>query len=271
MTTPVGPGTSQSLNSYEAQLLRQGMGTTGALGVPTEADKYVYLGKDYEQNVGVPQSLLKPGAFSSSGMVPVDQANNLVWQFTDKQKKQFDDIIEKGYGRRPNSFEERKSWWERMVGYTGAYSSSTGQNKSVFEVADIWANQSKPVQTGGGGMGGGPSTTIYRDENVNLTNPSTARSVLDNALGGYLGRMPSQKEYKSFLNALTMAEEAAPSMSERVVRSSGGTNQTVTSKGKTSGGVSAQQFATEYAKSDEDYAETRLSTTGLQAFLGMLK
>jgi hypothetical protein len=251
------------------QQLRQGMGTTGVLGVPTAADKYVYLGKDYEKNIGVPQFLLKPGQYTETGMVPVEQANNLVWQFTDREKKRFDDIIEKGYGRSPNSFEERKSWWERMVGYTGAYSSSTGQNKSVFEVADIWANQSKPVQTGGGR--GGPSTTIYSDENVNLTNPSTARSVLDNALGGYLGRTPTQKEYKYFIGALNMAEEDAPSVSDRVVRSSGGINQTVTSKGKTSGGVSAQQFATEYAKSDEDYAETRLSTTGLQAFLGMLK
>jgi hypothetical protein len=269
MTTPTGPGTSQSLNSLEAQQLRQGMGTTGVLGMPTTADKYVYLGKDYERNVGVPQSLLKPGQFASDGMVPVDQANNLVWQFTDSQKKQFDDLIEKGYGKRPNSFEQRMYWWEKMVGYTGSYSSQTGQNKSVFEVAEIWANQSKPISSGG--RGGGPSTTIYRDENVNLTNPSTARSVLDNALGGYLGRTPTQKEYNSFISALNMAEEAEPNISERVVRSSGGTNQTVQSKGKTSGGVSAQQFATEYAKSDEDYAETRLSTTGLQAFLGMLK
>jgi hypothetical protein len=127
-----------------------------------------------------------------------------------------------------------------------------------------------PAGPSGGGAGG-PSTTVYKDEQVNLSDPSTARSILDTTIGRYLGRSPNQKEYKSFLQALNAMEEATPAVSERVTRSSGGTNQTVTSKGKSTTGLSREQFATEYAKSEEDYAETQLSTTGLQAFLGMLK
>lgn len=267
MADPVVPGTSQAQNSYESQLLRNQFGTNGQLGLPTSGSGTIYLGPDYDETNGIPLYLQKPGL--ANGIVTTDQAKNLVWQFDDEQRKEFDDLIEQGGQKRPDSMESRLYWWNKMVDYAGTYSSNIGKNVSPFDMAKMWASNAKPYSSGG--AGGGPSTTVYKDEQVNLTNPSTARSVLDGALGRYLGRMPSQKEYKAFLGALTMAEEAAPTISQRVTRNSGGQNQTVTSKGKSQGGLNAAQFATEYAKGEESYAETQLSTTGLQAFLGMLK
>jgi hypothetical protein len=265
---PNGPGTPQIQNSLEYQQLAGMMGMTGAFGQPSAVDGLIYLGPEYDTAKKIP----KRGWVGNSGLVSQEVAINKLWEFTPQQERKFDDLIEAGGEKRPDSIETRMYWWKKMIGYAGSYSSDSGMVKSPFEMAEIWSQKSRNAAgPGGGGAYSGPTTTSYTEQNVNLTNPSTARSVLDSALGRYLGRMPNQKEYKSFLSALTMAEEAAPNVSERVVRSSGGINQTVASKGKTSGGISAQQFATEYAKSDEDYAETQLSTTGLQAFLGMLK
>lgn len=261
---PQGPGTFQYYNPYEAQLAQQ-MGLTGITGDPRAVGGMIYMGSDYDTSYRVP----KRGIYGDTGMFTVDQAQALVWRLDPAQIKRFDDAIEAGTGYRPTTFEQRKSQWSKMIGFAGEYASATGQNKSPFEIAEMLAQQSDPRDRGG--AGGGPSVTSYSEEQVNLTNPSTARSVLDSTLGRYLGRSPNTKEYQAFLQALNANEEASPSMSQRVTRSSGGTNQTVTTKGKSSGGVSREQFASEFVKGEEDYAETQLSTTGLQAFLGMLK
>lgn len=260
---PQGPGTFQYYNPYEAQLAQE-MGLTGLTGDPRAVGGMIYMGSDYDTAIRVP----KRGVFGSTGMFTVDQAEALVWRLDPEQVKRFDDAIEAGTGLRPSTFEQRKAQWSKMIGFAGEFASATGENKSPFEIAEMLAQQSDPRDRGGAG---GPSTTSYSEENVNLTNPSTARSVLDSTLGRYLGRAPNTKEYKAFLQALNANEEAAPLMSERVTKSSGGTNQTVASKGRSSGGVSREQLATEFVKGEEDYAETQLSTTGLQAFLGMLK
>jgi hypothetical protein len=266
---PVGPGTSQFYNPLEAQLA-QTFGMNGAFGADTTADTLIYLGDDYADYPGVPDYLLKPGSRQSTGMVTVDNATAEWWSLDNQQKNRFLDAVQGYAGYRPDG-EQGFSEWKKIVGYTGMYSSSTGKNISPFQFAEMQAERN-PAQARAGAYTG-PTTTSYREENVNLTDPSNARALIDNAIGSYLGRKPSSKEYKTFLQALNATEEANPQISERVTRSSGSANpasQTVSTKGKSMGGVSGQQFAKEYAKSDEQYAETQLSTTGLQSFLSML-
>jgi len=266
---PRPPGTQQGQNSLEVQQLQASFGQTGMMGGVSASDGMIYFGPDGgDWFRGFPYQRPK----LEGALFTVSQANAAIWDWDKKQMDDFNDLVEDGTGSRPKTFEQSKQAWERMVGYAGSYSSDSGTPTSPFKIADMIAERSRNMGSpGSGGAGGGPSTAVYKDEIVNLTNPSTARGVLDSALGKYLGRMPSPKEYKSFVGALTMAEDASPNTSERVVRNSGGTNQTITTKGKTGGGVDRNQFATEFAKSDEDFAETQLSTTGVQAFLGMLK
>ena len=265
-----GPGTGGYYNSLEAQQLRQQMGTTGVFGQPSATDTMVYLGKDYNQVEGIPLSLQKPGA--SNGMVTIDQAKAEYTRMDPAQIKRFDNAIEQLTGKKPTGL-SNQYYWEQMIDQAGVYSNATGKPISPWDVAEMLAARSPAGAGAGGGGYSGPTRTVYNDENVNLTDPSSARALIDNAIGSYLGRKPSTKEYKTFLQALNATEEANPLISRRVTDSSGSANpasQTVSNKGTSEGGVSTQQFAKEYAKSDEQYAETQLSTTGLQSFLGML-
>ena len=264
-----GPGTYDSFNSLEAQQLRQDMGTTGFFGQASATDTMVYLGDNYNLVKNVPSFLQKPGA--SNGMFTIDEAKALYTKMDYKEVERFDNAIERLTGKRPTGL-SNQSYWEEMINQAGVYSNATGEPISPWDMAELLAART-PSGAGSGGGYSGPTTTKYKDENVNLTNPSNARALIDDAIGSYLGRKPSSKEYKTFLQALNATEEANPQISERVTRSSGSADpasQTVSNKGKSMSGVSGQQFAKEYAKSDEQYAETQLSTTGLKSFLDML-
>jgi hypothetical protein len=263
-----GPGTGETFNSLEAQQLRQQMGTTGFFGQASATDTMVYMGDNYNKVKGVPSFLQQPGA--SNGMFTIDEAKALYVQMDKKEAQRFDNAIEKLTGKRPTGL-SNQTYWEEMINQAGVYSNAIGKPVSPWEVAELLAARTPAAE--GGGAYTGPTTTTYKDENVNFTNPSDARALVDNAIGSYLGRKPSTKEYKTFLQALNATEEANPQISERVTKSSGSGNpaaQTVSTKGTSMSQVSSQQFAKEYAKSDEQYAETQLSTTGLQSFLSML-
>lgn len=124
---------------------------------------------------------------------------------------------------------------------------------------------------GGGGVAAykGPTTTVSTTESLNLTNPSTARQLLDAALSDVLGRLPTQKEYDTFRKALLAQQEEAPSVTESVTTTTpqGVARTKVKSKTKTTGGVSEAQLATEFARSQEGAAETLGGTLGFDAFL----
>lgn len=125
---------------------------------------------------------------------------------------------------------------------------------------------------GAGGRGGGytgPTTQVGTYETINLTNPSQARQLLDDALGQVLGRRPTDVEYKNFTAALNAAQEEAPSITESVSTTTpqGKAKSTVKSKQRVRGGVSEAQLATEFARSQEMAAETAGGTVGFDAFL----
>lgn len=120
---------------------------------------------------------------------------------------------------------------------------------------------------GGGGGGGGPTTTISKQTDVNLSNPDTARGLIDSALASELGRKPTDFEYANFSKALRAHEEMNPSTATQITTSSGpGSTVSQTSKSTRGGGVSAQQFAQEYAAGQEGAAEYKVATKYLDAF-----
>ena len=262
------PSTGQFQNSLEAQQLATSMGLNGAFGQPSATDGMVYLGDDYNLTKDVPTMLQKPGA--SNGMFTIDEAKARYVTMNPQEIKRFDKAIEQLTGKKPTGL-SNQYYWEQMIDQANVYSSATGTPISPWEAAELLAARSPAAPDGGAYTG--PTTTTYNDETVNLTNPSNARALIDNAIGSYLGRKPTGKEYRTFLQALNATEEANPQISQGVSKSSGSANpaaQTVSTTSKSEGGINAQQFAGEYAKSDEQYAETQLSTTGLQSFLSML-
>ena len=105
----------------------------------------------------------------------------------------------------------------------------------------------------GGGSGGGGG-----GGQVSLTNPTSARTLLLQTMQGVLGRNPTNREYKGFLDTLTQTEMANP--------------QTVDVQGDLvvqSGGTDPGSLALEFAQSADDYKSTQANKF-YNAFMGAL-
>ena len=133
-----------------------------------------------------------------------------------------------------------------------------GKDISVEEVLNGFIKDGVP----GSGAGGGPFSTTNRS--VSLTNEGTARTVLQAALTGYLGRSATTQENKAFLNALNVQEKANPTTTVTKGNTSG---RVTDQESTTTGGFDRNDFADRFAKSQEGYAEYQTATTYLDAFI----
>lgn len=108
---------------------------------------------------------------------------------------------------------------------------------------------------GGGGGGGAAAPT----KAVNLTDPGTAKTLLNQALESYLGKKASPKEVDTFLKALNVQEMKNPTdttiQNGMVVRS---------------GGFNPATFAEDYAAGMEGAGEFKAATSLLDTFIGSL-
>lgn len=98
---------------------------------------------------------------------------------------------------------------------------------------------------GGGGAYSGPVSS------VTLTNEFDARALADGALNNFLGRDATKKERENFYKRLNAKEAENPN----VATPTGQTGDVRT------GGFNREQFAEDFAKSRDDYAETQAATT----------
>ena len=266
--------TEGSQSAAEAALAAQLARNNAGAIPPALVEGSVYMGaasKDPADNFGftesntgpVPDYGMKLDTFQS-----VEVASQAFWKFTPEQDKQLSAIMEADTGYAPRSMESKKAYWENLVKLTASYTAATGDNyQSPWDMGGKIVAQS----SGGQGAGGGPSVSFYETEQVNLSNPSTARSVMDSAIGQYLGRSPNKKEYNNFLATLNGFEEDSPTVTKGVTRNSGGSTSTSTTEQSTEGGVDTTQVAKEFAMRDEDYQETTMETAGISTFLDMLR
>ena len=157
-----------------------------------------------------------------------------------------------------------KGFWEDAVNISRAQS-NLGEPVPVLKAFDqILANAAAAGLTGaaaaggaGGGAGGGGGPVITKS--VNLTDPGTAETLIDQALQQYLGRRASDREVKQFRKALRKAERGAPTE--------------VDIKGDTQirkGGFNPATFAQQYAEGMEGAAEYQAATTFLDSFINSL-
>jgi hypothetical protein len=112
--------------------------------------------------------------------------------------------------------------------------------------------------SGGGGYGGSAGPTA----SVDLTDPGTAKIILDQALTQYLGRKANEKEIARFTKALRAEQMDNPNT---VTLSADGTTAI------RDGGMNPAAFAEDYALRKEGAAEYQAATTFLDAFIGSLK
>lgn len=115
---------------------------------------------------------------------------------------------------------------------------------------------------GGGGGGGGSSSSVARS--ISLTNPDTARGLLNSTLSQLLGREASQREFDTFLQALNKTERQSPTVTRSKTTASG---TSATSTTVTKGGTDPAQLAKQFAESRQGYSEYQAATTFLNAFI----
>lgn len=131
--------------------------------------------------------------------------------------------------------------------------------------------QRRQAAGGGGGGGGGVSRSTSVTESVDLTNPTAARGLVDQALARYLGRGATSEEFANFTKALNRAERKAPNVSRTTSVASRGAGGTMAStKSLSKGGVDRGRFAEEWARSQEGAAEYAAATTVLDSFMKVL-
>lgn len=110
-----------------------------------------------------------------------------------------------------------------------------------------------PVRDGEG-RGGGPTSSTVRS--VNISSPTEALVLGDEAWVQNLGRNMNKKEAKAFQEALNKMQEQNPTTT--VTNSSGGANNFTTSR--TQGGFDSRIWARDYARSQEGYSERFAAT-----------
>ena len=95
---------------------------------------------------------------------------------------------------------------------------------------------------------------------VNLTDPGTAKQLINQSLQNYLGRRATNRELRKFVDALNTAEMGSP----RTQTVSGGV-------AVTAGGFNPATFAEDYAMGMEGAGEFQAVKKYLDAFIGSLQ
>ena len=131
--------------------------------------------------------------------------------------------------------------------------------------------QNRAAAGGAGGGGGGPVTSTSITKSVDLSNPTSARGLVDSALRQYLGRRASSEEYAAFRQALNAAERKSPNVTKAVSTTSrtGGGSAT-SAQTMSRGGIDRGRFAEEWALKQEGSAEYAAATTVFDTFMKML-
>lgn len=168
-------------------------------------------------------------------------------------------------GKKP-TFSNLQSLWKDMVD-EAAYRLKIGQPVTPLNAMDEFATRRLQETAAAAGGSDISKTTSFRNESVTLTNPSQAKTLVNNALSQYLGRAATQKEQQAFLAALNAEERKSPSVTSGTQTQTAGGSST---KGVTTGGMSSAQFAQDWALKQQGAGEHVAATTYLDTFLSAL-
>lgn len=238
-------------------------------------NKHAYLGSTYS-NVGFEDSF-----------IPKEQAWTL-WQSLDQSgQKRLSSAMNALF---PNGWDQTyiQKQWSRAVMGSERELVQNGIRVSPLEMLEIMAGGGAVNKNGasggsgggGGGSGSSSSTSTNTTRQVQLTNPDSARQLVNNALDTYLGRRATPEESQAFLRALNQHEQENPNVQTTTTASSstatkgkGGTVSSSTSSTSVdgSGGTSPSQFAEDWARAQPGSAEYQASTTYLDAFMQALQ
>jgi len=140
-----------------------------------------------------------------------------------------------------------------VLDFSSTKNELTGSQSLWLDSIDEFVNAYGSATTRRGGGGGGPTQA------VNLTDPGTAKQLMNQSLQQYLGRDATPDELEKFVTALNKAEMRNPQTSVR----SGST-------AVSAGGFNPATFAQDYAAGMEGAGEFQAVTSALDNFIGSL-
>ena len=207
--------------------------------------------------------------FSSPRPIIQDKAKAVArWDAPPGSPEALPDWLREAVTQMAYSYQGRKvpdSWvrgfWEKSIG-SAAELGGTATALQAMYTKVLADEQSGPGGGGGGGYssygGGGYGGGGGGGGSVSLTDPTSARGLLMQTMQGVLGRNPTTREYRDFLDTLNQTEMANP--------------RTVSFEGDVavqSGGVDPSVLALEFAQGAEDYKATQANKF-YNAFMGAL-
>ncbi len=221
-------------------------------GAP-QAPGYVYFGTEYGRQGQAIDKFEK-----------VADAKYKFGSFSDSEAKKFYGTLNKYF---PNGWDESyvENAWVRALNIASDRLTKEGLRITPFQAFDTMIAQISqfgglPAGSAGGSGAGGSGAPAIKGQ-VNLTDPGTAKLLVDQALESYLGRKANDRELMAFETALNKKAMKSPTSTE------------VTEGGiaVSGGGFNPSAFAEQYAQGQEGAGEYQAATTLLDTFVSSLK
>lgn len=197
-------------------------------------------------------------------LLPLSDANTSFMFLGADERKTLYDQMDSWYGKGRWDKSYVPKFYSRAV-KASAYEYTYNQKKITpldayaFIVAEE-ARAGAPAGGGGGGNGVSQSTSTQ----VNLTDPGSARKLVDDALSQYLGRRANPNEQAKFYKALNVMERESPVVTTTTRSGSGASTVS-------QGGFNPSTFSEEWARGQQGSGEYQAATTYLNAFIDSLK
>ena len=250
----------------ELQATAQGAGiSVGDLG--GGGGGQIYMGeKSVSHQRGGPKDERAPVTFNEAHYVSATEATNEYYRFSAKQKASFRaKLLAASMIKATDGPDAEAAVWAGLVTMSSKYTDARNQGVSPWDVLAMYA----PTNPKRGARVDGSYTTTSSE--VNLTDPETAKAIINRALTDTLGREATPSESKLFRTALAAKEKDNPNTRTTTQTIKGGlvTGSTSTA----GGGVSAdamQQMAQDQGKGSSEYGAHQAATTYYNAMVQAL-
>lgn len=252
-------------------------------GNNTSGKRLVYVGQVQQQQPGgIPYKDPSKGvSVTKDRLVDVADARYMMYTLAPEARKRLDDVTTKYFQHDRWAPSWQDGVWEQAIQVSAnsvAYGNKgdwidpvTAFDLVVNDMTRAGGGAAGSASGSGGGAYSGPTTSTQVTKSVNLTNPSTARSLIKQSLTSYLGRDATDDEQNSFLKALNAAEKRSPTVTKATSTTTPGVGTSQTeSETLSGGGFNASTFAEEYAQGQEGSAEFQAATNLLDTFIGSL-
>ncbi|NTW41310.1 MAG: hypothetical protein HGA44_15790 [Cellulomonadaceae bacterium] len=163
-----------------------------------------------------------------------------------------------------HDFTTLKEAWTESVQEAANYYTLGKRKVTPWETAKILASESKAAKAKG------PHSEVTTGTSVDLTNPTEAKALVNDALARALGRAATREELDTFRGVLNAAEKANPVTTTQTTNYDAEGDATSGSSTST-GGVDRNQVLLDQAMKKPEYGAYQAATTYMSALLSAVQ